>query len=290
MKLLVGKSIKTVILMLAPLIIGAICSLLGDWNKSQPYFWYKVISLILIGILYIIYLLYITKNEIPKDRLTIENIALRKTASSILAINKMTSNELNKFSNTIKNKGCIDLRDWNFDEVAIHICKGIFTVLEELSINDNKIDVTYVKLVEDGKYKNHIKTVGCEAPDRVIKSFNKIRDYTDKHGHYDCKIFNESLYEIKAVDDPQKVFEMFNFSNRDNSEKKYSQYLNFPIVCDSQKIVGLIQVVTRGDTKLANSESELEAIAKIYLSQFGYVALAFSKAEKAITSIPSTHS
>lgn len=282
---------KTTILAIVPLVIGAICSALGDWNFTQQDFIIKFISLIIIGIIYIILLLHYSKNEANMIKvnnvITKENEAFTEIMKSLISIFRSSTEGVNVISKTITKKSKIDLNIWSFDKASMWICTAVHQTISKIAIKGDEFGVSYVKLLEENSNNKKIKTVGFHNnTSSAPKVFDVIREVEDLHGYYDTKLFKKGDSAICTIDNPQKIFELFEYENREDKNGKYSQYIALPVFCNDKKMIGLLQVVSYKDSKIEINNEKLERIAKRYLISYVNFLAFLSKVEKGLLSMP----
>lgn len=283
-------SVKSIILAVFPIIISILCSLLSNWDVNQPHFILKIASFSIISLLYITLLIYYAKSDsnlkYANDILTKQNNAFRKVATSSANIFNESAKGLNLLSHSIVEESKIDMNIWSFDKAVMGICKGVYELICNIS-GGEQFGVTYVKLLESPESTHCVKTVGfynnSSIPPHV---FGKSRCIDDSHGYYDTKLFAKDNPDISIISTPKEIFELFEFENRTEKTGKYSQYIGYPVICNDKTMIGLIQVVSYGNQKIASCPEDLQTIAKKYLSQFAFLSVFLSKVEKGLLSMP----
>lgn len=77
----------------------------------------------------------------------------------------------------------------------------------------------------------------------------------------------------------------FAYSDRKKSAGKYEQFLFIPVVCDANKMIGLVEILAKRGDRVAETEDEMRKIQKllrVYLSIFAVL----TKAERAAIAVP----
>ena len=155
---------KAVCLSVSTLLIGGICSALGNWDfKNDTFFIFKVIFLLIISIIYIILLAYYsTKETNEKKSVDIcfkQNKAFEAIMSDLLNLYKENAEGANKVIRHIVNDGNINLDLWNFDDACFLVCQSVYSLL--CTIGTGKDFEVIYRLFQDGKQTlNHFTKLG----------------------------------------------------------------------------------------------------------------------------------
>ena len=120
---------------------------------------------------------------------------------------------------------------------------------------------------EPPKYFEELRSIGQ----------NKNDDY------FDVKLFSRHKTET-IVMQKDEIDRSFYFTP--DSKKVYNQYIGVPVYCNDNKLVGLLQVVSYGDSRIGNTNKDLKDIAKRYLKVIAYGCLQMHKTEKLLYAIP----
>lgn len=276
-------SVKATILAVFPIIIGGICSALGDWKFDQTAFWIKVILLLLFGIPYVFLIIHYSKNEANMNKTNMilekENEAFTEIMKSLISVYRNSTEGINIISHNIAKKGTIDLNIWSFDKASMWICSAVHQTISKIAIQGDGFGVTYVKLKENDN--NKIKTVGFHNNTLTApRVFDKERLIDDEHGYFDTKLFKKADSAICTIDNSQKIFELFEYENREDKNGKYSQYVALPVFCNDKKMIGLLQVVSYRNSMIADDSEKLERIAKRYLVTYANFFAFYQKWKK----------
>ena len=294
MKDLLNKtSIKTILLSVIPIVISFFSSVVvAGFTESKFLLAFVFLALFVVFVAsYIALLCFYAKTDAnlkaANKRLRNENNALKKAVSHSVSMYKKMSEALNSFSKSIIDDGQIDLNIWSFDKNSMWVREAVHELLKNLNGEENAYGVSYVKLIEKAE-KSYAVTVGfandASTPPHV---FGKERDIDEKHAYFDTKVFKSGNPEIVTMDNSDRIYEEFEYENKKDKSKKYSQYIGIPVLCENRKIIGLLQVVSYEGSLIASNNKELREIAKKFFVQFAYFSLLSSKTEKGLISLPS---
>lgn len=286
--------IKNTILGLVAIVIGALCSVLGSWDKEQAYFIQKVIFLIILIILYVILMIYYGFHEknlqdINKE-LECQIRAYSDAMIGVISVCQKSTIDINKVLHRFKKDGRIDVNLWDFNISASDICRNIYHLLCSLHDSSKGFNVSYVKLLEEKDNDNWICM--CAFANRNMsppKVLNKERNIKDTYCYYDAKLFNKNNSDIIILDQYEDIITEFHFDDRTKLRKKnmkYTQYIAIPVFCNT-KMIGLLQIICMNGTKLASSKEALKEVATKYLVPYSYIMLLLHKLEKTLMLIKS---
>lgn len=189
---------------------------------------------------------------------------------------------INHIAKQIQKNGKLDEYRWTLDTRAKIICGLIKKYLSKLNIQENDIVVNYTIKID----ANKIKTIGCDkALNETLKIYQKERDINAPDAYFDAKMFrngeSEPVFRLCAAE----VDKILVYENREKEAGKYEQCLFIPVMCDENKMVGNLEVLSRTDVIIAENEGEMKKLI-VKLKIFTSLLLLLQKAEKAATSIP----
>nr|WP_295945387.1 hypothetical protein [uncultured Agathobaculum sp.] len=290
-EILKKPQVKSVLLGLLTLIIGGLCSSLGNWDSSQEFFFQKVISTILLLIVYVYMLIFYSAEEINERR--VRGILERRMKtyedfmSSLIAICRQNSIEVNSCIHNVKSDGKIDLNIWSFDKACRQVCSCAYSSLCN-TIGNKNIGIAYIKLVEGENPEKRI-TMNAFANETMSapRIYRKKRDFTvDNEGSYhDEYLFRDASTEIEILMTPEEIEDAFAFRNRESRKHnrgKYSQYVAIPVFCNDNKMVGLLEVVAFNGIQIGVTKEEVREIANKFLQPYAYMFLLLHKLEKSL--------
>jgi hypothetical protein len=126
------------------------------------------------------------------------------------------------------------------------------------------------------------------SPSTRPKIYNK-PEKLESCSYYYGKILRDENPEIEILLNPTEIIEAFTPSGNAGSAaklSKYSQYITVPIVCDGNKISGLLQIVVFNDKKIKEDKAQLKKVATAYIVPFCSLILLVNKIEKGLFSKP----
>lgn len=288
--------VKNVVLGILTIIIGALCSSLGNWNEFNTAFWIKAISALILTILYCALLaIYSTweVNErsirgILEDRVK----AYEEIMIGIDNICKQSASEVNSVIHSIVEDGLFNPNIWNFDKASMLVCKHIYDLLGRLKSGTRDFGVAYIKLDENIKPEVEI-CMNAFANQNMSKPtvFRKKRriDNEDDRNYHDVELFRLGKSDIDIRIGKEEVDQVFSYvskERRNENKNKYNQYIGIPVFCNDSKMVGLLEIVCLNETSLGKTKSEVEEIASKYIVPYSYLLLLLHKLEKALSARP----
>ena len=290
--------VKNILLSVWVLIIGGICSSLGNWDRvNDKWFWIKIVALLFFAVSYMAMLIFYSTNEINNAKvvklLQHQNKAFEESMIGIISICEQSSQNVNKIIHEIIEEGKINFKIWNFDIGCRLICEKIYNLLCNLHGESKDFAVCYVRLNEKNEkdkevYMNAFFNQNLSEP----SIHKKMRKIDAKNGYHDLKLFQINKSDIEIVmgkEEIQKIFTYETNERRLKNQDKYNQYIAIPIFCSKEnggKMVGLLEIVCLHDTAITNSREELQEIVSKYLVPYAYLLLLLHKLEKALISQP----
>ncbi len=100
--------VKALLLGVATLVIGGICSAMGQWNfASDKYLIYKIIALAVVSVLYIVLVAYYSTNETNDRKIASiyaqQNVAFEEVMAGLMNVCKKSADGANKVIKSIIN-------------------------------------------------------------------------------------------------------------------------------------------------------------------------------------------
>ena len=126
--------VKALLLGTSTLIIGGICSAMGQWDfKTDSSLCYKIAALIIFSILYVILIAYYSTNETNEKKIATiyekQNQAFEEVMSGLMSLCKRSAEGANKVIKSIINDRKANLELWSFDEACFWVCKNVYDLL-----------------------------------------------------------------------------------------------------------------------------------------------------------------
>ena len=283
--------IKNTILGLLTLIIGGLCSSMGDWSATQAYFYPKMVLTALLSLIYVLALIFYSKEEVNERR--VRGLLERRVntfeefMSGLIVICRQNSIDVNSCIHRALEEGKIDLNIWSFDKACQHLCGYVYSSLCS-AIGNKHIGIAYIKLIEGENPEKRIEMNSFAnetmTPPNIIK---RKRDFSVERidSYHDEFLFRKASTEIDILMTPDEIEVAFAFlskESRKNSKGKYSQYAAIPVFCNDKKMVGLLEVVALYDAKIGVTKEEVKEIASKFLQPYAYMFLLLHKLEKSL--------
>lgn len=273
--------------------IGVITSLLGNWDTTQKFFVIKVLTFIVLALLYIITTIIYTvidlnqrqSYEILKHQVdTFEDLVI-----SIISICQNTSSDVNKCIHVVNEKHIIDPNIWDYEKACRIVSEQVYNNICRLS-DSKKYGVAYIKLIEDERSENEVEMIAYANQNHhqptIFKLKRNFKNIDKKNSYHDLCLFAERKADSDIRFGIDEVNEVFAYDSKEKAAKnhnKYHLYVGIPVFCDDDKMVGLLEIVGLDDTKFrCKSKDEVEEIVNKFLVPYANVFLLLQKLEKAL--------
>lgn len=288
--------IKNVLMGLLTIIIGAICSSLGSWDKIDKVFWIKVAVVSALTLLYALLLIFYSTSEVNERRikaiLESEVKAFESIMIGIVSICKQSSSDVTTIIRKMIIEKNIDLNIWNFDKACTWVCSQVYNLLGELSCGNKDFGVAYIKLEDTTKPETEIKMNSFANKNMHKPSiYGKRRkiDIDDVSNYHDVDLFRLGKAEIDVIIGQDEINEVFSYESKYSRMKnkgKYNQYIAIPVICDDTKMIGLLEIVCLNNATLGDNKQEVLELASRYFVPYSYLILLLYKLEKALLAKP----
>ena len=285
--------IKALLLGASTLIIGGICSSMGQWDFAKDHnLIYKIIALIITSVLYVVLIAYYSTNEINEKKIVSiyaqQNEAFEELMSGLMNVCKRSADGANKVIKSIINEKQVNLELWSFDETCFWVCQNVYDLL--CKIGDGKdFEVIYDRLDESIKPEKEIYANSYANKDTKRPSiYGKKRSIQDDSYH-DAELFNLNQTDIEVIIGSEEIDKVFGHKTKDKrnkNKKKYNQYIAIPVFCNDEKMVGLFEIVCLNKTNLGDTEEEIREIISKYFVTYAFFMLVLHKLEKALVAQP----
>lgn len=286
---LLKTNVRTFLPMVLSIIIGVVCSCLGNWSPEQSGFYIKItvfgVTCILLLALIVFYVFY-DPAELESKKIESQNKMYEDALASISQICAYSAAQINTIAHDIKTNGSVDLRLWSFNDVCQQICVMVYKMLQTLR-RDKDFKVTFMVPVEYTENKDKITAIkmvgfGNRSNTRPKNYAKKIQVdlEADKCNRFDAKLFCLYQADIVVFATEKEV------SQNLKKTKKYKQYLAIPVFCDDRKMVGLLQIATTKPHNLGRNENEIFDLANKIMKPLTNFLLLSYKVEKGLISVP----
>lgn len=222
----------------------------------------------ILGIIYFCLLVYYSRVN--------ENIKQLKLAmSGIEKDRKAFERMMQEFQALSKNYAEMFEESWDFEEFCKICCEAIYRTFAELKIPDAEISVSYETYYKRN-HKKYIKMIAYRNKSGAHPRIYKKERPMDKKGYYDVQVLLEQNPEIVILESKEKIREHFKSGTADDV-CKYNQYIAIPNVDKNNNILGLLQIIAFGNTKIGNTHEEIRKRAISYGMPLVSLFLLFEK-------------
>ncbi len=275
------------------LIIGGICSAMGQWDFSNDSsLKYKSILLVVFSIVYVILIAYYSKNEINEKKIATiyakQNEAFEEIMSGLMNICRESANGANKVIKSIINQKQANLELWSFDMACFLVCQNVYNLLCKIG-HGKDFEVIYDRLDESVKPEKEIYTNSYANKDVNVPSIYRKKRSIQDDKYHDTEIFRTNKTSIEVIigsEEIDKVFEHQSKDKRNKNKKKYNQYIAIPVFCHNEKMIGLFEIVCLNKSSLGDNEDEIKEKISKYFITYSFFMLVLHKLEKALIAQP----
>lgn len=275
--------IKALLLGMSTLIIGGICSAMGQWDfKNDASLYYKIVALIIFSVLYIVLIAYYSTNETNEKKISRiyekQNQAFEEVMSSLMGLCKKSAEGANKVIKSIINDKSANLELWNFDESCFWVCKNVYNLLCKLGTGKD-FEVIYDRLDESVKPESEIYANSYANKDMKKPSLYGIKRSIQDDNYHDAELFKQNQSDIEVIIGNEEIDKFFWHKTKDKrnkNKKKYNQYIAIPVFCNDEKMIGLFEIVCLNKTYLGETEEEIREIISKYFVTYAFFYVDFA--------------
>lgn len=235
-------------------------------------------------------------HEDKLDELREKNEDLRNVYESqnqvFLDIYNLLSNEaknINLLTHSIVENKQLNANLWSFTQVCEIVCTKCYDVIEQMFARSLDLEISYIQVDRSGE----------TVTGKMIAYYNKnhslptiynykitINPHKKKKDTYSFEcIVNENIQELVFYPE-NEIREKFRFKNKlTKKECKYKQYIAIPIYCDSQKIIGVLQLASFEHDELFGSGKQKNEQLVELIHPFVAILLLADKVSKCIYTI-----
>lgn len=289
--------VKNAILFGIPTIISAL-SIIMALDKLEKHKNIVIIITLLLLAIFLVSLFYYSKQEKDnreefdklKAAISSMNKVLGINSKIIVSTIKLLENwnrDINKIANDILRVGTANEKDWDCEKIYNDICVcckdsiSKFTNLDE----ETDISVSFIKYYNKN-YIDYIKMIAHSSPQTAKPDiFDKEQDLSE------CKylfgrLIRDKNRDILALENNEKIIQQFYRPKPETDLTKYKQYIAIPIICSRNKILGILQVTTKYNYVIMETDVELKKFSETYLTPFAELIILTEKIEKGLFAKP----
>lgn len=289
--------IKNLIIGGIPTIIGAF-SIFITIDALRHYISIFVTLTIILMITHICFVIYYAKSDFNIES---ENAKLKSLLQKMIKISNANSyisssipefaeswaTTINKLSNDIKEKGQIKENDWNTLKIFKEICLNCRNMIKEFTrIDDNsKVSVGFISYYENDGTK-FVKMEVHTNPQTTRPGIFDVEESLAECVYQYAKIIKRNDTEIYVLENNEEILRNFEKKHSYTDLSKYTQYIAVPIFCSRNKILGILQIVTKNGYIILNTKTELREFGEKYIIPYTDLILLAHKIQKFLYSKP----
>ncbi len=285
--------IKNSILIGIPTIISALGIIMGLDILSNYKNSIIIITVILLFI-FIVFLLYYSKQEhdlrieIDKMKSSISSMGKvlginSKTVISIVGLLENWNRDISRIANDIVKTGSANETDWNYEKICTDICISCKDAIVKFTEVDDETDIS-VSLIKYYRKDNieYIKMMAHSSPQTAKPDVYDQEELLSECKYQYARIIRDRKRDIFVLEDTSKIMQIFYKKKPETDLSKYSQYIAIPVICSSNKFLGVLQVTTKHNYKIMNTDVELEKFSETYLTPFIELLILVEKIKKGL--------
>jgi hypothetical protein len=306
--------IKNLILIGIPTLISGlgIIMTLDFFSNFKNFFIYLTFGLLIAFIVFVIYYGKLEKDEQnkytkleDKNKELQEEIENLKTTldsirnilntnicsiTSFISIIEPWTLNISKIANDIKLYGKANKKDWDYEKICSDICVGCKNTIKQFvkDSNDTDISVGFIKYYIE-KSQEYVKMIAHSSPQTAKPDIFDVQELlTECHYQY-AKLIQKKTRNTLALENNEKIVQYFYKKNSGTDLSKYTQYIAVPILCSKNRILGVLQVTTKYDFKIMDTETDLKKFSEVYITPFVELLILSEKIQKGLFMKPNTN-
>jgi hypothetical protein len=285
--------LKAILLSSSTLIIGGICSAMGQWDfTTDSSLKYKIVALIVFSSIYMGLLAYYSTKETNERKIAYiyqkQNATFEELMSGLMNVCKKSADGANKVIKSIINEKEANLELWSFDEACFWVCQNVYDLLCKIG-SGKDFEVIYDRLDESVKPEKEIYSNSYANKDTKRPSVYGKRRSIQDDSYHDAELFKQNQTDTEVILGSEEIDKVFGHKSKDKrnkNKKKYNQYIAIPVFCNDEKMVGLFEIVCLNKTQLGETEEEIREIVSKYFVTYAFFMLVLHKLEKALVAQP----
>lgn len=207
--------------------------------------------------------------------------------SSISEFTEPWAANINKMSKSIQNKGELKVDDWNLLKIYKEICISCRNMVKEFTgIDDNsKVSVGFISyyIHDDVEY---VRMDAHSNPQTTRPGIFDIEEKLADCTYQYAKLIKRNDTEIYVLENNDEIQKHFDKKHPYTDLSKYSQYIAVPIFCSRNKILGILQIVTKNDYVILENKKDLQEFGEKYVIPYTDFILLAHKIQKSLFSKP----
>jgi len=245
-------------------------------------------------IVFIVLLLYYskqeveTKNEIEKLKNTISSMSKvigvnSKIVVSFVGLLENWNRNINKIVHDIRKDGLANEKDWDYEKICTDVCiccKDSIVKFTEID-DETDISVSFIKYYTVGD-DERIRMIAHSSPQTARPDVYDKEEALRECMYQYARLIRDKNRDIFVLENTEKIQQCFYKKKPDTDLTKYSQYIAIPVICSKNKFLGILQVTTKYNYKIMNTDVELKKFSETYITPFVDLIILVDKIEKGL--------
>lgn len=211
--------VKALFLGMSTLIIGGICSAMGQWDfSSDKMLVYKLIALVCFSLIYIFLIAYYSTNETNDRKIALilakQNEAYEEVMSGLLNVCKKSADGANKVIKSIVSEKKAKLELWSFDEACLWVCQNVYNLLCEIG-NGKDYEVIYDRLDESVKPEKDIYANSYANKDMECPSIFRKKRNIQNDSYHDAELFKLGNTKTEVLIGSEEIDKVFGHKTKE---------------------------------------------------------------------------
>lgn len=263
--------LKNIVIQLFAIVIGAVCSSLGNWDKNQSDFSIKIGIIVIMGIIYIVYVTYTIYKEEEIDsnikkyvsRIEMFNEIYENVQNSIVYFNNKIIRELEEVQK--------DICQWYIKTNGIQqninrLCINLYDIITKFDKGD--FSVSYSKKID----KKFIMTIGYAGRKNHSSHTYMEKRNIDTDNYLDSRIMKMNKMDVFIFCQKEDIDRLFSYRQGYGDRNRYYMYFGIPVYTNDE-IHGLFQITYYSESTLFNEKENIDFLLNKIFPQYISITL-----------------
>lgn len=253
-----------------------------------------ITSTIILLIVFIILLIYYAKQdedtakELLRLKTTISSLNKvlginSKTVDSIVSLLENWNRNINNIANNIANTGIINEKDWDYEKMCTDICIACKDSIAKFTgiKDDTDVSVSLIKYYSSDN-NEFVKMIAHSSPQTAKPDVYDKEELLQECMYQYARMIRDKNREILALENKEKIKQCFYKKKPETDLSKYNQYIAIPIICSKNKYLGILQITTKYNYHIMNTDVELKKFGETYITPFVELFILVEKIQKGL--------
>lgn len=178
---------------------------------------------------------------------------------------------------------------WNFKKCCDRLCQTILNILNGVGVYGQDFSVSYVAKTSSlrgslRKAKNATAYMIGYASNKVGRPSIFYPSAIPKNYYSRSLFLRARKKEPSILSNRQEIQE--NFYLKEPDKDKFNQYVGIPVFRDGDKMIGLIELVAYGESKIGDSYTNLQELTNTFFVPYTHLFFLMDMMEKAMLAKP----